>query len=319
MYRNLLYLLVAVGALFSLSCTAPISFVEKDGKPAFDAAMSSLKRLRAKGNPDPRYIAVVDFTQPSCLRRMAIYDLRKGDKKTYLAAHAANTGNMNAEIFSNAFQSEMSSLGMFRAGGEYKGKHGRSLRLHGLEKGLNDKAYKRGIVVHPADYVSSRAMLINLLYGYGPRIGRSSGCFAVNPLKIDEIIDTLKDGGFLYAYHDSIPDAKTGEFSIVGLPIEFDVFHFGGGGAMLAPLDYRIDGILLPFENGLHRSVAFISHPSGHPAVLGRFSGFHSKENALYSSFDNCVRSYFFGHMSPPRNFSIQTIGTHSTSCPSFF
>ena len=134
---------------------------------------------------------------------MTVYDLLSGEEEAFLVAHAANTGDMNAERFSNEPRSEMSSLGLFRVGEEYTGRHGRSLRLHGLEKGVNDNAYRRGIVLHSADYVSSKAMLVNLLYGYGPRIGRSNGCFVVSPADIDEIVETLKIDGYIYAYFNT--------------------------------------------------------------------------------------------------------------------
>ena len=186
--------------VFAAACSSPLAFKEKDGKDARDCAMEALGRHFADRKSYPRHFAVVDFSQPSCLKRMTIYDLRSGEKDAFLVAHAANTGDMNAERFSNEPRSEMSSLGLFRVGEEYTGRHGRSLRLHGLEKGVNDNAYRRGIVLHSAGYVSSTAMLVNLLYGYGPRIGRSNGCFVVSPEDIDEIVERLKGEGYIYAY-----------------------------------------------------------------------------------------------------------------------
>ena len=68
----------------------------------------------------------------------------------------------------------------------YKGKHGRSLRLDGMDEGYNSNARKRSIVVHGAPYVSQGT--INEL----GRLGRSQGCPAVPAELSDKVINTIE-------------------------------------------------------------------------------------------------------------------------------
>jgi hypothetical protein len=88
----------------------------------------------------------------------------------------------------------MSSLGVFLTGDTYIGKHGLSLRLRGMEKGINDKSLERAIVIHAANYVSER---VGTREG---RIGRSWGCPAVRPEISRQLIETVRGGAFLLAY-----------------------------------------------------------------------------------------------------------------------
>jgi len=86
--------------------------------------------------------------------------------------------------------------GFFRTGNSYYGKRGYSLQLEGLEKGINDNARLRGIVIHGANYVDER-----FTNGNGV-IGRSWGCPAVSKKLSKEIIKLLKGGSLLYIYAD---------------------------------------------------------------------------------------------------------------------
>ena len=114
-----------------------------------------------------------------------------------LVAHGRNTGEEFATVFSNLNSSNKSSLGFYATGEIYRGKHGASLRLDGLEKGLNDKARERGVVMHGADYVSESFIRDH------KRLGRSQGCPAVPVELTDEIIQVIKDKSCLYIYHPS--------------------------------------------------------------------------------------------------------------------
>ena len=89
----------------------------------------------------------------------------------------------------------MSSLGLYKTSITYKGKHGYSMRLDGLEKGLNDKARERAIVVHGANYVSHSYIKKN------GRIGRSFGCPALPQELNAYVIDLIKEGSCFYIYH----------------------------------------------------------------------------------------------------------------------
>jgi hypothetical protein len=99
-----------------------------------------------------------------------------------------------AEHFSNSPGSFASSPGFYITGETYIGKNGLSLTLDGIEKGINDKARERAIVMHGADYVSS-----DFVKTYG-RLGRSQGCPAVPKELNKEIIQTIKGGSCLFIY-----------------------------------------------------------------------------------------------------------------------
>ncbi|TLU98823.1 murein L,D-transpeptidase catalytic domain family protein [Dyadobacter luticola] len=140
-------------------------------------------------------MAIADFTQSSKNKRLYVIDLikRKVLMNTYVA-HGRNSGNEFAEHFSNNNSSFQSSLGFYKTMGTYQGKHGLSLRLEGLEKGINDRAYERAIVMHGADYVSE-----NFIKNTG-RLGRSQGCPAVSVSDCKELISMLYNGAGLFIY-----------------------------------------------------------------------------------------------------------------------
>lgn len=145
-----------------------------------------------------RYISIIDFREPSTSKRFYLIDLQKRKLlyQTYVA-HGKNSGENFATKFSNKEDSHMSSLGFYKTGETYYGKHGYSLRLHGLEEGINDNAYKRAIVLHGADYVSE-----DFINQHG-RLGRSHGCPALPVDLAKEIIDKIKGGSCLYIYQDN--------------------------------------------------------------------------------------------------------------------
>lgn len=141
-------------------------------------------------------LAVIDYSQPSTARRLWIFDLQR--KRLLLSdyvAHGRRSGENFAQSFSNREGSYQSSLGLFRTAESYRGKHGYSLRMDGLEPGLNDLARERAIVIHGASYVDPR-----LVRSQG-RIGRSLGCPAVRPEVARMVVDKLKGGQFLFAWH----------------------------------------------------------------------------------------------------------------------
>jgi hypothetical protein len=166
-----------------------------EGKLEFEIfafAMEGLDEMEY-GNVD--IVTIIDFSKPSTEKRLFILDLRN-QKVLYhtFVAHGKNTGVNMATKFSNNKGSNQSSLGLYRTGESYQGKHGYSLRLDGLEKGFNDNARGRAVVMHSASYVSE-----SFIKRHG-RLGRSWGCPAV-PVEIsEEIIDLIKGGSCLYIY-----------------------------------------------------------------------------------------------------------------------
>lgn len=144
-----------------------------------------------KGTP----LSIIDFSIPSSKERLWIFDLEEG-KLLYhsLVSHGRNSGDLMAKKFSNINSSFMSSLGFYVTGETYQGKHGYSLRLDGVEKGFNDLARERAIVIHGADY-ANREFVKNT-----GRLGRSLGCPALPMNVYKEIINTIKEGSCLFIY-----------------------------------------------------------------------------------------------------------------------
>lgn len=164
---------------------------------AIEAALLSLSRLQAAGaHVRSDVLAVIDYTKPSCERRFWVFDLsHRRVLFRELAAHGRNSGDRMAVRFSNVPDSEMSSIGVLLTGDTYVGKHGLSLRLEGLEKGINDNCLSRDIVIHAAPYVSESVVRAK------GRIGRSWGCPAVRPEISRSLIETLRGGAVVLAYY----------------------------------------------------------------------------------------------------------------------
>ncbi|MBB5395314.1 murein L,D-transpeptidase catalytic domain family protein [Mucilaginibacter sp. AK015] len=150
-------------------------------------------KLANKLHDNSNIITVIDFTRSSREKRMWIIDiLNKSLILNTWVAHGQGSGDDMASRFSNSNESHQSSLGFYLASEVYFGKHGRSLKLDGLDAGINSAARTRGIVVHAADYVSQGT--INQL----GRLGRSFGCPAVSTAVSDKVINTIKGGSVLY-------------------------------------------------------------------------------------------------------------------------
>lgn len=140
-------------------------------------------------------LTVIDFSLPSTERRLWIIDVQKQKILLHtVVAHGRNSGLLLAEHFSNRPESNQSSLGFFKTGESYQGKHGYSMRLDGLEKGINDQARNRAIVLHGADYAKEE-----FLKSAG-RLGRSLGCPAVPTELATSIIQLIKEGTLLFVY-----------------------------------------------------------------------------------------------------------------------
>ena len=163
---------------------------------AFQYATQGFAYLVKTGKiPNNKIISIIDFSQPSNKKRLFIIDLNKYKVlfNTYVS-HGMNSGKEFASQFSNSSESNKSSLGFFETAETYMGKNGYSLHLLGLEKGINDKADSRAIVMHGANYVSEDYVKMQ---GY---IGRSQGCPAVPEKLHRPIINKIKNGTCLFIY-----------------------------------------------------------------------------------------------------------------------
>lgn len=144
---------------------------------------------------NPSVLTVVDFNKPSNEKRLWVIDLKNDRVLMYThVAQGKNTGKLYATRFSNRPGSNESSPGIYATANIYDGEHGESMRVRGLEDGINNNAYNRAIVVHPAWYMTPSFIKQN---GYA---GRSWGCFALNPAIADKFISLVHGGSVLFAY-----------------------------------------------------------------------------------------------------------------------
>ena len=166
-------------------------------KEAYEYAKKGFEKLVAQGKVvNNSILSIVDFSQPSSKKRLWVIDLKnyKVLFNTWVA-HGRNSGRDMATSFSNQESSYKSSPGFYVTRETYRGSHGYSLKLDGVEKGINDNAYNRAIVMHGAAYVNPALIASQ---GY---IGRSLGCPAVPEKLATPIINTIKNGSCLFIYH----------------------------------------------------------------------------------------------------------------------
>ncbi|MBW0236264.1 MULTISPECIES: murein L,D-transpeptidase catalytic domain family protein [Pseudomonas] len=208
--RRLCLAAATLGALcspaFAASSSQPVLFnslahaAPELNPQALKSALSAMQCAVNNGASQARHLAVIDYSQPSTARRLWIFDLRKKSLVLRdLVAHGQKSGENFATQFSNTEGSHQSSLGLFRTQESYQGAHGYSLRMDGLEPGINDSARDRAIVIHAANYVNP------LWSERQGRIGRSQGCPAVRPQVARQVVDKLKDGQFMFAWY---PDQR---------------------------------------------------------------------------------------------------------------
>lgn len=165
-------------------------------RKAYEYAQKGFEKLMSQHKiSNTSIIAIADFSQPSSNNRLYIFDI-KNYKLLFntLVAHGRNSGKEIASVFSNKPSSLKSSPGFYITGDTYFGSNGYSLKLQGMEKGINDNALKRAIVLHGADYVDSSYI------GEQGYIGRSLGCPAVPREQAEDIINTIKEGTCFFVY-----------------------------------------------------------------------------------------------------------------------
>lgn len=164
---------------------------------AFEYAWRGYQYLKDQGKlKNDQIISICDFSQSSRKKRLYIINLEemKVLVNTYVA-HGRNSGGEFARSFSNNPESHKSSLGFYITQKTYYGEHGLALKIDGLERGINDKANERNIVIHGSDYVGDNFLRSNRFNG------RSFGCPAIPVKQSPKIINTIKDGSCLFIYH----------------------------------------------------------------------------------------------------------------------
>jgi len=202
----------ALDAFPSVSASAP-SPLTQSSQPWAPASLGSIDAgvlklaitaatcaIRSGIVSDVRTLSVIDYSRPSNEERFWVFDLET-HRLLYqeLVAHGQGSGELLAKTFSNDPGTHASSLGLFATGGTYVGHNGYSLRLNGLDRGFNDRALERAIVLHGAPYVSPTFVTTR------GRLGLSWGCPALREGIVREVNDRLKGSGLLFAYY---PDAE---------------------------------------------------------------------------------------------------------------
>lgn len=178
--------------------SSAIGSIEPD---VLDMALSAASCAVSQGVTNaPSTLTVIDYSKPSSQKRLWVFDL-KSHELVYeeLVAHGQGSGLNMATAFGNEAETHRTSLGLFKTDTTYVGKNGYSLRLDGLDKGINDLARERAIVMHGAQYVSEAFVKAT------GRLGRSWGCPAISAAVAKQLIDRVKGGGLVFAYY---PDAK---------------------------------------------------------------------------------------------------------------
>lgn len=166
--------------------------------PAFQTTMSAYKNAQQQGITKSPYATVVDFSQPADSKRLWVIDTRNNSV-------AMNTFvTQGAPGFSNTPGSHQSSLGTYITGSPYQGKHGPSLRVQGLDPGINDNAASRDITVHPADYAASG--------------GRSFGCFGVPPQDAMKFAKLTAGGSIIHAWAPNNPASNPRDNNFLSNP-----------------------------------------------------------------------------------------------------
>lgn len=168
-------------------------------RQAFQNAWIGYYNLKKRGLlKKTNVLTICDFSQSSSNQRMYVIDVRNHRVlyRTFVA-HGINSGNEYATAFSNKMESCKSSLGFYITSGTYTGVNGYSLRIEGVDKGFNDNARKRAIVIHGANYVSMR-----IVHKYG-MMGTTFGCPAIPTEMTTQIIPVVKNGSCFFIYYPS--------------------------------------------------------------------------------------------------------------------
>jgi hypothetical protein len=185
--------------------TASLLYIEMDladsglSHRAFQSAFIGYYKLKKRGLlRRTSILSICDFSQSSSQQRMYVIDVRNRRVlyRTYVA-HGINSGEEYASSFSNKMESCKSSLGFYITSSVYNGVNGVSLRIDGVDKGFNDNARKRSIVIHGANYVSLR-----VLHKYGV-LGTTFGCPAIPSEMTTQIIPVVKNGSCFFIYYPS--------------------------------------------------------------------------------------------------------------------
>lgn len=207
MTLGVVVVVVVVGATSARAATVAPAMPRAD---LLKRALAAYRRMDSAGILRRKLLTVIDYSLPSWDRRLWVLDPRHRRVLFHeFVAHGRGSASDEepdwAVRFGNEEASLQSSLGTFVTGKTYAGQHGRSLELIGLDRGVNDNAFARRIVMHPADYVSAEFRAEQ-----GGRVGRSWGCPALDPAIAEPLIDRISDGSLMYVGGASLPSRVGG-------------------------------------------------------------------------------------------------------------
>ena len=171
---------------------------------SYSQALNGFFKLKEKGLIKKDILTIIDFSMPSSAKRLWVIDMVTNTVLyNSVVSHGMNSGGDFATSFSNEQRSNKSSLGFYATGETYTGKNGFSMKLDGLEAGVNSNARARAVVVHGA-YYANPSILNSQSY-----LGRSQGCPALPENLSKQVINTIKGKSCMFIYHPS----RTSKFS----------------------------------------------------------------------------------------------------------
>jgi hypothetical protein len=172
-----------------------------------------------------RYVTINDLNKPSSEKRMFILDRQTGNVEVVHTGHGSGifpTSNdkEQAKHFGNSANSRRTPTGFFITGNTYNSSKSWKvgMRLHGLQQGINDKSFSRGVVFHGAGGVSGgvASSSDDPPDLSGSASGRSHGCTTVNPSLAADLMSKLgsgKEGSHPYRggslYYNFSPSEKS--------------------------------------------------------------------------------------------------------------
>ena len=165
----------------------------------FAMALTAFHNAFEQGRSSSTTVTIIDYELPSKQKRLWVIDLL--EKKVLFHEHTAHGRGSDPnhdgilDTVSNQQDSHQSNVGLLVTQETYNGRHGKSLRMNGLEEGFNDNARERAIVFHSSHYVNDQ-----FIARHG-KAGRSHGCPALDPDVSGQLIETIKNGTLVFAYH----------------------------------------------------------------------------------------------------------------------
>ena len=189
--------LIAICALFLLAAVpAHAKNINASGAVRADLLNRALEaqKMHASKAGDTGRLVIVDYSRHSKEERLFVVNLENGDVTGFRAAHGRGSDTDHdgyLDRFSDEPGSNASPEGALVIAEEYRGKHGLSLRLDGLDE--TDKSSRdRAIVIHAADYAEP-----DFLSRFG-KLGRSNGCIVFSKADLKRFLAEVPKGTLMF-------------------------------------------------------------------------------------------------------------------------